>query len=448
MSWCGIRTRALHKPVQGQVLIMFALLVTVLFGFVALAIDLGFTYSARRFMQNSADAGAIGGASAIARNYTMTDAGPGFVLTHQDVLDTVQQYFEDNRGVRPVGAVYSPPQIEYLDVNRQVLTPVDNKVPRATAMLRVVSEVSFNTLLAPVIGRDTMDVGARATARISPVAKPSSAPGPTLPITRYNNSDTTSDGAPCPLPLVFWSNTPPGPNVGDWKMLLWFGRASAYVKPDAATTQHNQLLTEYESPPVGPYPYYNTGPSDLSGADIQAQLEYWIANGWHGRLNAGDYYPFAATADQEPMDWQSTNSAGTYGDKAEVSRANLGHNVSLNLKRFVNKNVVGRDSCGGEFTIVNIYLWDSTTAERWRKTLKKFDKGGGAQIERVSFSDWKSFKFYCNPAEASGSAPCGSTKSFPTESRVEGFPVAPLYSNVEPNPGPPSLDGNVVHIVE
>lgn len=73
---------------SGQTLVLVALLMVVLLGFVALAIDVGNIYSVRRHMQNAADAGALAGAREIcfgnpsqwevkAREYAITRNGAG-----------------------------------------------------------------------------------------------------------------------------------------------------------------------------------------------------------------------------------------------------------------------------------------------------------------------------------------------------------------------------------
>ena len=46
----------------GQILVLVALALFVLVGFVALAVDVGHIYRERRHMQNAADAGALAGA--------------------------------------------------------------------------------------------------------------------------------------------------------------------------------------------------------------------------------------------------------------------------------------------------------------------------------------------------------------------------------------------------
>jgi Putative Flp pilus-assembly TadE/G-like len=60
-SWVD-RTRA-----RGQVIILFALFLTAMLGVLGLALDLGFAFSQRRTMQNTADAAALAGARAVAR---------------------------------------------------------------------------------------------------------------------------------------------------------------------------------------------------------------------------------------------------------------------------------------------------------------------------------------------------------------------------------------------
>jgi hypothetical protein len=60
-------------PPRGQVIIMFALMLTGLLGMVGLAMDLGYSFSQRRNTQNAADAGALAGALAVLKQ---TNAQP------------------------------------------------------------------------------------------------------------------------------------------------------------------------------------------------------------------------------------------------------------------------------------------------------------------------------------------------------------------------------------
>ncbi len=59
---------------RGQVLVIFALAITVLFAAAGLAFDVGRFYSERRFLQNSADAAALAAGNALIRGETVTQA--------------------------------------------------------------------------------------------------------------------------------------------------------------------------------------------------------------------------------------------------------------------------------------------------------------------------------------------------------------------------------------
>ncbi|HEX5014260.1 MAG TPA: pilus assembly protein TadG-related protein [Candidatus Limnocylindrales bacterium] len=61
-------------PSKGQVLVLFALGITVLFGAAGLAFDVGRFLSERRFLQNAADAAALAGANALIRGETVAQA--------------------------------------------------------------------------------------------------------------------------------------------------------------------------------------------------------------------------------------------------------------------------------------------------------------------------------------------------------------------------------------
>src|SRR4029078_9397226 len=69
---------ALRRPQRdsspGQVLVLFALGITVLFAAAGMAFDVGRFYSERRFLQNAADAAALAAANALIRGETSTQA--------------------------------------------------------------------------------------------------------------------------------------------------------------------------------------------------------------------------------------------------------------------------------------------------------------------------------------------------------------------------------------
>jgi Flp pilus assembly protein TadG len=59
---------------RGQVLVLFALSIIVLFSFAGLAFDVGRFYSEKRFLQNAADAAALAAANALTRGATNAEA--------------------------------------------------------------------------------------------------------------------------------------------------------------------------------------------------------------------------------------------------------------------------------------------------------------------------------------------------------------------------------------
>src|SRR5436309_14739291 len=75
--------RAFRRAHRGQALVFLALATLILMGAMGLALDGGYNYAQPRQMQNVADAAALAGARALARN----DGLPG---SNSPVLDTVQ----------------------------------------------------------------------------------------------------------------------------------------------------------------------------------------------------------------------------------------------------------------------------------------------------------------------------------------------------------------------
>ena len=65
---------ATRREARGQVLVIFALSITVIFAAAGLAFDVGRFYSERRFLQNAADAAALAAANALIRGETVAQA--------------------------------------------------------------------------------------------------------------------------------------------------------------------------------------------------------------------------------------------------------------------------------------------------------------------------------------------------------------------------------------
>lgn len=444
--------RGAAKHHSGQTLVMFALMITVLFGFAALVMDLGFAYSQRRFTQNAADAGAVAGARLLANSVyappSATTCSPGvcsFTVTQKDVWDVVGNYLDENKGMNLGTATYDPPTIVYKDVDNTVLASQtasnDLAVPPTTAMIQVQREMSFAAFFARVLdpANTEIQVGAQATAQIMPVAKPQYPPGPTWPMTRYDNDNQGVDKSPpanCPPRTLFWTGNPSDGTgtTANWKQLVYYGKKSAYANTiNGLTANHDQLLTEFDSS----YDPYNLNPpTDLTGNDIQLSLEHWFRNGFRGKINANPNYAVPpADANNEPGSWQQ----GVHGDKAEVIAGNLGSNMSSAMKDFITNNPSGTDSCGGTFAIVYMYMWREDTAESWESNQEPkhfLHPNKGQAIERVTFTTWQPFKFY------------NTVTSFPNASEIWGYYTSTEVGNAPPTSGPPSPDANMVSLVE
>lgn len=119
----------LNRHDDGQTLVYVALAMVALLAFVALAVDGGHVYAERRRMQNAADAGALAGA------YEMCFGSAGRVVS------TAQNYAIDRNGAQ----------------SAEVTQPTSYQV-------NVVANETTNTFFAGVIGLNTIDITAEATA--------------------------------------------------------------------------------------------------------------------------------------------------------------------------------------------------------------------------------------------------------------------------------------------
>jgi hypothetical protein len=119
---------------RGQILVQVAIMVTVLFAFVALALDGGNIYAGRRRMQNAADAGALAGAQKIC----FPEANPSQTITQAALDYAINRNGAQTATVAVVG-----------DYNNTVV---------------VTAEQTLDTFFAGVIGINEAHVRAEAAA--------------------------------------------------------------------------------------------------------------------------------------------------------------------------------------------------------------------------------------------------------------------------------------------
>lgn len=139
------------RPPRGQMLVMFAVVLTVLLGMVGLTIDGGFAYVHRRQMQNAADAAALDGARVFARHPSAVCANEG--QARQAALDAAM-----HNGVVNATDV----KITLTDVYGQPMGACVDKVTKGVA---VSVHQPYDTYFARILGVSQIPVGANATAR-------------------------------------------------------------------------------------------------------------------------------------------------------------------------------------------------------------------------------------------------------------------------------------------
>ena len=171
---------------QGQILVIGAMMMTVLLGFLALVLDAGNAYAQRRFVQNGADAAAIAAARVLANNL---DTG----TSDGTIVAVLNQYLAANNGATFVtgaglaaaeGAWYvTPTGTRIAAVGSGVGVPAAgyNQLPQIGGQyvggVEVVARKQFDTFVAGVLGVETMTVGASALAQFGAEESQAISPG-------------------------------------------------------------------------------------------------------------------------------------------------------------------------------------------------------------------------------------------------------------------------------
>jgi hypothetical protein len=169
---------------RGQVLVIFALAITVLFGAAGLAFDVGRFYSERRFLQNSADAAALAAGNALIRGETVAQAD----ARAREVLTT--NFARSPSGVvptlPPVAPVYEPGHSGDPDF-------LINGILIAGSEIRVAVQNPVGYTFGRLVGLDQNTIGGQARVNTN---------GNMLPIAvrRYVNLPGPTAGAMTPCP--------------------------------------------------------------------------------------------------------------------------------------------------------------------------------------------------------------------------------------------------------
>jgi Flp pilus assembly protein TadG len=156
---------------RGQILIMYAVMLTAMLGAVGLSVDLGMAFSQRRTMQSAADAGAYAGTRVIARSK------PAVPVSAWSEVQAVV-----SKNTMAVGAISSI-TCNYVTDSGSVIAPCTATVPSTATGVEVTVRESHPTYFIRVIPGAAKSVSTSATARANVKKLPAPTDGPFLPCT-------------------------------------------------------------------------------------------------------------------------------------------------------------------------------------------------------------------------------------------------------------------------
>lgn len=173
-----------HISERGQMLVIVAVALTALVAMAGLVIDGGMALSNRRQVQNASDAAALAGARVLGLDLKWRAVNAGnpspapapFANTDLEVCDAINEalaYNENNaQDIASIDCYAGSDDAQYVDFNRNVLGRVGDGVPALAQGVRVAGTGQSDTFLMGVIGIQTIDVGAEATAIAGPGEPP------------------------------------------------------------------------------------------------------------------------------------------------------------------------------------------------------------------------------------------------------------------------------------
>lgn len=172
------------RPPAGQVLVIFALSITVLFAAAGLAFDVGRFYSERRFLQNAADAAALAAANALIRGETTTQAD----ARAREVL--AANFARSPSGVTPAMPPTTPVYASGYAGNPEYLI---NGILIGGSEIRVAVQNNVGYTFGRIVGLDQSTIGGQARVMTN---------GNMLPIAvrRFVNLPGPNSGATSPCP--------------------------------------------------------------------------------------------------------------------------------------------------------------------------------------------------------------------------------------------------------
>jgi Flp pilus assembly protein TadG len=233
---------------RGATAVIVAICLTMLVGFAALALDVGYLYATRNELQNVADAGALAGAGYLGTQYTGLSYSDQqtYTFARTDIVATVNEVSLKNKaGGVDITINDADVTIGIWDADTRTVTPTLTAPDAVRVIARRDSSANspISTFFARIFGIQTMDVSAVATAALTGPATVDEGELKT-PFGLSENvfpNDCTEEiiFSPTTDSCAGWHNffDPANANAMDQKLL-------GLIKGDGDGTENNACLTE------------------------------------------------------------------------------------------------------------------------------------------------------------------------------------------------------------
>lgn len=319
---------------KGQSMVLVVLCLVGLVGFLALALDGGAAFAARRQMQNAADSGAIAGAKEIQENETDVDL----------VLREIHAYAEENKVPDTNGVpgdeingnvtayfirnVYPTYDRLPLGDPKSLDDPYwdTHAVPSNAAGVEVIARTTFDSYFAGVVGLE--ELGAAAKAKVlAEGEQPAGALSNLFPVAVYNENPGECE-------------------PGEYNLDPW-------LDPNDCEPIHERLIiwdTEMEGP--GNFGWVDFNGGNNSNVDIRD----WIASGYDGVVELPSWVEAdtgnRGASEIDPMEGIILNEMGVL----------VGHTVLIpiyNDMRDVGANMEYQFVAFAQFVLTGFYYGDN-----------------------------------------------------------------------------------------
>ncbi|HQR33020.1 MAG TPA: pilus assembly protein TadG-related protein [Blastocatellia bacterium] len=155
-----------NRRQRGTIMMLTALMITVMIGFLALSIDLGFAFSARGQFQNGIDAAALAGVAATRLTIESTYPGPQQRAVAEKLAADYAKLNQVRRYADPGKNDPSPNANDIVLTNGNIQVQASgDELPR----VKVDSSIPVPTLFAGMFGLNGFNISAAATATVLPV---------------------------------------------------------------------------------------------------------------------------------------------------------------------------------------------------------------------------------------------------------------------------------------